>query len=533
VWYDRRMFAALRYQALAVALATAALVLVSGADSRVNRSAVRASAAEPQAPADSVASEEDVRAQCGVCHAVPPPDVLPRSAWRESVARMMLIRDGLPEPVGPAGTAARMVPLSPELQRVARYYLQNAPERLPPPTPWPDADGSGFTVHGYTPPAGAPPLPAIAHVRFLDLDGDGRLDVLATDTRQGLVLTARWGRTRELTPAGHLKNPSHAELFDFDGNGTKDLLIADLGSFQPANHTDGAVVWMRGLAGGKFAPLSLPGWPRVADVQPGDFNADGKADLAVAAFGWRTVGRLSVLENTTRDYARPSFAEHVIDPRSGSIHAIPVDINDDGRLDIVGLIAQQYETVVAYISTGSGFAFEPQTIYTAPHPNWGSSGIQLIDMDEDKDLDVLLTHGDTLDDHILKPYHGILWLENTGTYPFVAHRIADLPGVLRAQAGDLDGDGDLDVVACAFISGTVEKPDAPGAPSLVWLERTAPGTFVKHTLERRPPRHATLDLGDEDGDGDLDILVGSFLVESQDVPWVEVWENKRKAPGGL
>jgi cytochrome c5 len=113
VWYDRRMFAALRYQALAAALATAALVLVSGADSRVNRSAVRASAAEPQAPADSVASEEDVRAQCGVCHAVPPPDVLPRSAWRESVARMMLIRDGLPEPVGPAGTAARMVPLSP------------------------------------------------------------------------------------------------------------------------------------------------------------------------------------------------------------------------------------------------------------------------------------------------------------------------------------------------------------------------------------------------------------------------------------
>ena len=109
-----------------------------------------------------------MRAQCGVCHAVPPPDVLPRSAWRESVARMMLIRDGLPEPVGPAGTAARMVPLSPEMQRVARYYLQNAPERLPPATPWPDADGSGFTVHGYTPPAGAPPLPAISHVRFLD-----------------------------------------------------------------------------------------------------------------------------------------------------------------------------------------------------------------------------------------------------------------------------------------------------------------------------------------------------------------------------
>jgi hypothetical protein len=525
------MSAALRYQALAAALATAALVLGLGADPGGRRTAVLATAATPQSAADAVASEDEVRAQCGTCHAVPPPDVLPRSAWRESVARMMLIRDGLPEPVGPAGTAARMVPLSPEMQRVARYYLQNAPERLPPATPWPDADGSGFVVHGYTPPAGAPRLPAIAHVRFVDLDEDGRLDVLATDMRQGLVLSAPWGRTRQLTAIGNLKNPSHAALFDFDGDGTKDLLISDLGSFQPANHTDGAVVWMRGLRGGKFGALSLPGWPRVADVEPGDFNGDGKADLAVAAFGWRTVGRLSVLENTTRDYARPSFAEHVVDPRSGSIHAIPVDINGDGRLDIVGLVAQQYEAVVAYISKENGFSFEPQTIYTAPHPNWGSSGIQLIDIDGDKDLDVLLTHGDTLDDHVLKPYHGILWLENTGAYPFVAHRIADLPGVLRAQAGDLDGDGDLDIVAGAFVSSTVEKADVPGTPSLVWLERTAPGTFVKHTLERRPPRHATLDLGDVDGDGDLDILVGTFLVEAQDVPWVEVWENKRKAPG--
>jgi hypothetical protein len=286
-------------------------------------------------------------------------------------------------------------------------------------------------------------------------------------------------------------------------------------------------VWLRNRGRDGFAAARLTGWPRVAGVEAGDLNGDGKADLAVAAFGWRTVGRLSVLENRTADYAQPTFTEHVVDPRTGSIDAVPVDLNGDGRLDLVGLLAQEHETVVAYLNTGTGFAFRQETIYAAPHPNWGSSGIQVIDLDGDGDPDVLLTHGDTFDDQLLKPYHGIIWLENTGGYPFRQRRLTDLPGVLSAQAGDLDGDGDLDVVAGAFLSGEIRPSDQAGTPSLVWLEQTARGEFRRHTLERRVPRHATLDLGDIDGDGDLDVLVGNFLLGGETAPWVEVWENLR------
>jgi hypothetical protein len=129
----------------------------------------------------------------------------------------------------------------------------------------------------------------------------------------------------------------------------------------------------------------------------------------------------------------------------------------------------------------------PRPSIRLPTPAWGSSGIELVDLDGDGDLDVLVTNGDMLDDFRLKPYHGIRWLENRGGFPFVPHDLANLPGAHRARAVDLDGDGDLDIVACAFVEFKAEgTPISTVAafPSLVWLEQTSPGTFVRHTLER-------------------------------------------------
>ena len=212
-----------------------------------------------------------------------------------------------------------------------------------------------------------------------------------------------------------------------------DFLIGDLGQFQPGDHHKGAVVWLRGKRDGNYSPGTLTGWPRVADVEATDFDGDGKPDLAVAAFGWRRTGDFTILKNTTTDYDSPAFSPIQVDPRPGAIHAIPVDLNRDGLMDVVVLFSQEHETVVAFINQG-GMRFQAQTLYAAPHPNWGSSGIEVVDLDDDGRLDVLLTHGDSFDDQIVKPYHGIQWLENRGTFPFVEHTLAELPGVQRAQA---------------------------------------------------------------------------------------------------
>ena len=473
--------------------------------------------------------DRQARATCGSCHAFPPPDILPKDTWRDEFVRMAFIREGRTPPPGPPGIANRGVQLPPDMEQVLPFYIAGAPERLAAPAPWPEPADSPVSFSRRTlSVTGMPGTPAVSHVRLVDFDGDGQLDVLGTDMRQGLVFSGSAAGSGTLVEVASVPHPAHVTLADVDRDGVRDLLVAEMGEFFPADHAKGAVIWMRGLAKGKYGAFWLDGWPRVAAIDTADFNADGRMDLAVAAFGWRKTGQVAILENRTANPSQPSFVTHTIDPRAGSIQLVPVDLNRDGRMDFVTLLAQEHETVVAYINTG-GFSFERRVLYAAPHPNWGSSGFEVVDLDKDNDDDVLLTHGDTFDDGIVKPYHGIQWLENRGGGPFVERTLAQMPGVHRAQAGDIDNDGDLDIVAAALLAGGSDVNEST-LPALAWLEQTKPGVFARHTIEMGFPRHATLDLGDIDKDGDLDIVVGNFSIGPAVKSWVDVWVNGGRTP---
>jgi FG-GAP-like repeat len=487
-------------------------------------------AAQAQQPTPAVSAdaspEQQARAACTGCHAFPPPDILPRHAWRDEVVKMLFIREKRLPPLGAMASVSRTVTLPPDLERALAYYVSAAPERLPAPDAWPPPVSSPlrFARTSFS-MADMPGPPAVSHVELVDFDGDRRLDVLGSDMRHGVIFVHRSTQAGSLSVLATIQHPSHVTLTDVDGDRVQDLLVSDLGEFFPADHERGTVILLRGLGNGKFGSFWLDGWPRVASVRAADFNGDGRNDLAVAAFGWQKVGRVAILENETVQPSRPAFKPHTIDPRTGSIEAIPIDLNRDGKTDFVTLLAQEHETVVAYINKGADFSFEQKVVYAAPHPNWGSSGLQLVDLDKDGDVDVLLTHGDTFDDGIVKPYHGIQWLENTGTYPFVERTLARMPGVHSAKAADMDGDGDLDVVASALLAGGSDV-DERTLPSLIWLEQTTRGTFVRHTIEMGFPRYASLDLGDIDGDGDTDIVTGTLLLDELKRPWVEVWSNE-------
>jgi hypothetical protein len=338
------------------------------------------------------------------------------------------------------------------------------------------------------------------------------------------------------TVIGRIAHPSHVQVVDLDQDGLRDILVANLGEYWPVDTDKGSVVWLRNRGQGQFEPVVLlEKLGRVNDVQAADFDGDGDLDLVVGVFGNLLTGMVLYAENFTEDYSQPDFEAISLDGHTGTSDVPVVDLNNDGRPDFVALQSQQHERVVAFLNGRKG-RFKSELIYAAPHPRWGSTGIRLLDFDADGDIDVMFNHGDSVQlPPIPRPYHGFGWLENRGTYPFTYHRLAHLPGAHTSLPADLDGDGDLDLVSSVFIPAF--NPDWPNAEKLdtvVWLQQTAPGRYQRYSLETRTPFHPCGDLGDYDGDGDVDIVLGNFFMFSSNVIWkggLTILENQMLPAG--
>jgi len=488
-----------------------------------------ASSPDPDRPSSSrtPVTTLTVKTLCSQCHTFPEPSILPKSQWPSRIGQMTKFKG--------YGSKIRGIV---NTQEVIKWYVARAPEALDRPA-LDDQITDGpqrFTVQALACSVDTDDAIVISNVQMADLLGNGRRgqkELIACDMANGLILLSRATPKRlpDLTVLARVGHPARCQIIDLDGDGLQDLLVADLGSFGAIDHDLGKVTWLRQQPAGKFTPVDLArNLSRVADVRAADFDDDGDLDLVVGEFGWRTTGRVLVLEHNGRrgPPTAQTYSLQAIDQRHGTIHAATVDLDGDGKLDFVTLIAQEHETVVAFLGHGD-MGFTAKTLYQAPHPCWGSSGLQLVDLDGDGDTDVLLTNGDTMDDAVLKPDHGIRWLENTGKLSFTEHHLARLYGVHRAEAADIDSDGDLDIIACGFVGELqgVSRSDVLTSlrvPSLMWIEQTAPGVFTPRTLEAQLCNHPTLAVGDIDGDGDVDIAVGNNTRSASTSP-VEVWIN--------
>ena len=182
------------------------------------------------------------------------------------------------------------------------------------------------------------------------------------------------------------------------------------------------------------------------------------------------------------------------------------DLDGDGDID---LVYTDYNSKRVYLlknrldETGD---FSRETIAGGDegHPD----GVMVVDMDLDTDLDVLHRRGNGRH----------LWHENldgSGS-SWASHTIgSDFRGGRAVWAGDMDGDGDIDVAG-----GTVD-----GDGQLIWFENTDGAATTWSAQPIAIGKITSLAGGDIDRDGDIDLLVNEYRSDSQPEHMVIWYEN--------
>ncbi|MCH8889832.1 MAG: VCBS repeat-containing protein, partial [Myxococcales bacterium] len=419
---------------------------------------------------DASSVDARVRTACMRCHLFPDPQILPRELWRDQIVTMQELSNSLPLEFG-----GSLIGFS--LRETVEWYEAQSPEVYSLPRSLTQKGPAPIRFHKRDLSLGPEGIPAIATVERLEAGQfAGRDFVLsAVDMLNGSVYLI--SRSEGPLRIGSAGTPVRAVPGDLNGDGLTDLVVSDLGVLVLSDELAGRVVVALQSPDGSFAfePI-LDGVGRVADARPLDVDLDGDLDVVVASFGWRRSGGVYLLRNETVADGPLDFRRETIVSRAGAVSVVPIPARQpNAGPGFAVAFAQQYEIVSAFypvsteddgkasatendeqakvtgsaekakggVVTGSGY--EEHVLYRAPHPNWGMSNLEAVDLDGDSDIDFLLAHGDTLDDGFaFKPYQGVMWLENRGGGEYEAHRIGTLYGAHRAEAADFDGDGDLD-----------------------------------------------------------------------------------------
>ncbi len=167
------------------------------------------------------------------------------------------------------------------------------------------------------------------------------------------------------------------------------------------------------------------------------------------------------------------------------------DLDGDGRMDVLSVL-QGENKIVWYQNTDGVGNFSNQRIITA---NLESSTTAIVaDIDGDDDMDILGVSG---------PQDKVVWFENldgSGTFGVQNIITTQADGAIGLYASDLDTDGDMDVLSASFLDNKI-----------AWYENIdGLGTFgPQRILTNSALSTRDVYATDLDGDGDMDVLAAS------------------------
>jgi len=275
---------------------------------------------------------------------------------------------------------------------------------------------------------------------------------------------------------GALQRPSGVAIGDLNGDGAGDMAVT-------TDTPDKISIYFGDGAGGFGAPVSVfTGAGTGPDsVVAADVDGDGDLDLVVAL---KNIGVVRVfVNNGAGGFAPGSSAATGVNPRG----LIAADLDGDGDSDFA--VANLDSNTVTVLRNDGG-VLAGSSVATGQEPR----AVAAADLDGDGDADLVVTNHDD----------ATLWtFGNDGTGAFAFGQSIAVCCTLRPTGlatGDLDGDGDADILA------TTDDADRGLNFVSVWLNSS--GTFgVQTNFESGGANPASLIVSDLDVDGDLDAVV--------------------------
>ncbi|MCC6723220.1 MAG: VCBS repeat-containing protein [Saprospiraceae bacterium] len=386
------------------------------------------------------------RQYCSGCHLFPEPGLLPKHVWEKDVLPIMSGYLGRQEgkrklmptvsreefsTIGRSGIFPNQpVVNDAEWALLVQYFTDNAPTELKSEAPiFKNGLAEKFSIEPVS-------LPGSPNLSLLEVNKATGQIWCGTQDARIMVLNVDFKIADTLV----LDSPVSSLVFE---NGTETTLTT-MGKMAPSDIYKGKLTALK-IGSGKSRQHRLEGLNRPVHLLQVDLSGDGQGDWVISEYG-NYLGGLQWRETSADGKLGP---QKLLRKSAGARLTIPVDFNKDGKMDLVGLFAQGNESIVLFENKGGG-EFTERYLLRFP-PVYGTSFLELADMNADGHPDLIYSNGDNADySQVYKPYHGIRIYLNDGKWNFKENTFLPMNGVGMTATRDFDGDGDLDIAATSF-----------------------------------------------------------------------------------